>query len=405
MKPGYKTLFLLATLATCLARLPAQASSLADALEHAWTRHPQATALDARISEAKAHAEMAAALTPGPAALSLGHLNDTLGSNRGKREWEVELAVPLWLPGQKNLQAVHAASIQHEIDTHRAALRLELAGELRSAWWSLAAARQSNDLAQRRQNSARTLEADVMRRYQAGDLARVDANHARSERLAAQSESMAAANALRHAEAAWRGLTGLAAPIQLDAETPAKPSESGAEHPALAALTSTVQVANARLRQVQSSTREAPEIAVRLQRERERGDSGEAYGNSIGVQLTIPFTSGPRQRRDNAAALAVAHQAEAMQLRASQRLLQSIEQARLELDMAQQQWSLAQARQEFAADTLALAEKSFSLGEADLPLLLRARTAAFEAEAVLNRQATARGQANAQLKQALGQMP
>ena len=79
---------------------PAYAQSLGDALEQAWTRHPQAAAVSAREDEARARADVAAGITPGPASMSLSSLNDRLNKNRGKQEWEVEMAVPLWLPGQ-----------------------------------------------------------------------------------------------------------------------------------------------------------------------------------------------------------------------------------------------------------------------------------------------------------------
>jgi len=214
MKPGYKTLRLIATLALVQSTLPAHAGALAEALEQAWPLHPKAAALDARAAEAQARSDIAASLTPSPAALSLGHLNDNPGSGRGKQEWEIELAAPLWLPGQKAGRAAEAASVMDEIAARRAALRLELTGELRTAWWALAAARQANELAQRRLHSARSLEADVLRRYRAGDLSRIDANQARGETLAAQAESLQAETALQQAERSWRGLTRLPAPMR-----------------------------------------------------------------------------------------------------------------------------------------------------------------------------------------------
>lgn len=410
MKPGYKTLRPIAALALALTLAQtAHAGALADALEQAWPLHPQAAALDARADEARARAEIAGGLTPGPAALSLGHLNDTLGSGRGKQEWEVELATPLWLPGQKAGHAAEAAGILDEITTRRAALRLELAGELRTAWWALAAARQTHDLAQRRLSSARILEADVLRRYRAGDLARVDANQARGETLTAQAESLQAETAMQQAERVWRGLTRLPAPARLEAEvlpTEAPPTvrdDAAETHPRLVALSSAARVAHARLKLAQTSRRDAPELAVRLLRE--RGDSSEAFGNAIGVKLTIPFSSGPRLRRDNATARAEATQAEAEQLQATRRLALDLEQARRDIAAAEQLAAMARERREVTADTLRLAEKTFSLGESDLTALLRARAAAFEAEAASIRQETARGSAVSQLKQALGEMP
>lgn len=404
MKPGYKPLcVLMLSLNMALAALPLHAGPLAEALEQAWARHPQASALAARVDEARARADLAAGLTPGPAAVSLGHLSDNFGSGRGKQEWEVELATPLWLPGQKAAHADEAASVRNEVDARRAALRLELAGELRSAWWALAAARQAGDLAQRRLGQARTLENDVLRRYRAGDLARVDANQARGETLAAQAESRQAETAIRQAELSWRSLTGMAAPNLLEREALSSKLSPVTEHPRLAALATTARVANMRLKVAQTNRRAAPELALRVLRE--RGDAGTPYDNAVGIKLTIPFSSGPRLASDQAAARAEASQAEAEQQLIGQRLALDLAQARFDLDSAQQQTAWAQTRRELTADTLALAEKSFALGESDLTALLRARAAAFEAEALHNRALTAHGQALSQLKQALGEMP
>lgn len=416
MKPGYKPFWICAALTATLAvagLTPAAAGAgvLAQALEQAWSLHPQARALDARDAEARARAELAAGLTPAPAALSLAHLNDRLGDARGKMEWEVELSAPLWLPGQKAVQAAEASGIGDEIAARRAALRLQLAGQLRTAWWSLAAARQAYDLAQRRLNSALSLEGDVLRRYRVGDLARIDANHARSETLAAQTDSLAAEAAQRETERVWRNLTDMAAPSRLEAEMLPESlqksltdrTEPVLEHPDLIVSDSVLRLAQTRLKLVRTTRRDAPELALRLQRE--RGDSNEAYGNAIGVKLTIPFASGPRLRRDEAAARADANQAEAEQLRSSRAIMLAIEQARLDLETTQQQADLAQIRRELSTDTLTLAEKSFALGESNLTALLRARAAAFEAEAWLDRMTTARHRAVSQLKQARGEMP
>jgi len=65
----------------------------------------------------------------------------------------------------------------------------------------------------------------------------------------------------------------------------------------------------------------------------------------------------------------------------------------------------AQEGLELATDTLRLAEKSFAIGESDLPSLLRARSSTFEAQALFNRQQTARAAGVSRLNQSLGVMP
>jgi cobalt-zinc-cadmium efflux system outer membrane protein len=124
----------------------------------------------------------------------------------------VELRRRLWLPGQKAAREAEAASRIDEAAAKRVALRWELAGVLREAWWALAAARNVNALAARRLATARALEADVRRRYTVGELSRIDANLAQAEVLAASAEQAETETALLQAEQALRTLTGTVAP-------------------------------------------------------------------------------------------------------------------------------------------------------------------------------------------------
>lgn len=393
-----------ATLTLALA-LPAlvQAQTLAEALEQAWARHPQAAVFAAREDEARARADLAAGITPGPASLSLSSLNDRLNRHSGKQEWEAEMAVPLWLPGQQTARVAEAESAVAEVAARRAALRLRVAGEVREAWWIVAAARNARDLARRRATTASALEAGVLRRFKAGDLARIDANLAQGERLAAEAEAIEAEAALLAAEQAWRKLTGMAAPSVLAAEGAVSLREPAEGHPQLAAVAASAQTARSKLRVAQETRRVAPAFAVRVVRE--RGEFSEPYANTVGVKLTIPFSSGARVRQENAAARAESSQADAELALARLRLQLEADKARLDLAAAERQLALARERRELAADSLRLAEKSFALGEADLATLLRIRAGAFEAEAFFDRQQVAHAAAQSRLKQALGVLP
>ena len=380
-----------------------QRKSLRDAVEQAWLRHPQAAAIAAREAEAQARAEVAAGLTPGPSAMSISSLNDSLNRNRGKQEWEVELATPLWLPGQKAAREAAAASAMGEVAARRLSLHLQIAGEVREAWWAVAGARNSRELAARRSATARALEADVLRRFKAGDLARVDANLAQNERLAAEAELLEAEVVLRQVEQAYRGLTGEAAPAVLAAENAVPLGGWQEDHPQLMALAASAQLARARLKVAQETRRDAPELALRVVRDRDV--FGEPHTNTVGVKLTIPFSSGARVRQESSAARAEASQADAELALARQKFKLDAERARLDFDIAQRQLAMAEERRALTADNLRLAQKSFSLGESDLAALLRARISAFEAEAYFKRQQVAAAAAQSRLKQALGVLP
>lgn len=392
-----------------LAAFAAHAQTLALALDQAWSRAPQAIAFAAREAEAQARADVASGVLPAPPSVSLSTLNDKLGSDQGRQEWELELALPLWLPGQRAARENEAQRISDEVAARRRALRLQLAGELRDAWWALAAARAAALLADRRASTAAALESDVQRRVKAGDLARVDGNLAQGERLAAQAEQLEAAGALRIAEQAWRHLTGNPPPPTLGAEPPAGSTTTAAtatapeDHPALASALAAMQVAQAKLGVADATRRDAPELALRYFRERATFNDGQA--NAVGIKLTLPFSSGARTRQETAGLQADMAQADGELAQVKLRLALDAERAALDLEAARRQIGLARERRELGADTLRLAEKSFALGESGLPALLLARAAAYEAEAFLVRRQIAADAARSRLNQALGVLP
>ena len=380
-----------------------QAESLSDAIAKAWSRNPQAAASAAREAEAQARADVAAGITPGPPSISLSSTNDKLNRDRGWQELEVEMSVPIWVPGQKAAREAEASAAQTQVAAQRQALRLQIAGEVREAWWAVAAARNILDLAKRRVATAIALESAVLRRYKAGDLARVDANLVQGERLASEGEQIEAEAALLQTEQAFLALTGISAPTDLIGETVVPPGDPKDEHPQLLAVAANTQLAKAKLKVADETRRDAPEVAVRALRA--RGDVTESYADLIGVKLTIPFSSGPRVRQENSAARAELAQAEAEMALAQLRMRLDLQKVRLDLETAERQLATARQRRELAAENLALGEKSFALGESDLLTLLRIRASAFEAEALLNRQRVALEASQSRLNQALGVIP
>jgi cobalt-zinc-cadmium efflux system outer membrane protein len=382
---------------------------LRHAVEQAWRLNPQAAGLDAREAEARAAQDVAAGLTPEPGSVSIGSLNDRLNRNRGKQEYEAELTVPLWLPGQKAAHEAEAASRVDAAIAKRAALRLDVSGELREAWWALAAVRSAKALAARRLETARALETDVVRRYKVGELSRIDANLAQTETHAAGAELLEAETTLLQAEQAVQTFTGFPAPKELDVESPTTrriaddTGDSAEPHPLMAAAATAARSARARVQVADESRRAAPELALRVVRE--RGDFAESYSNSIGIKLKIPFSSGAQVRRETSAAQAEANQADADMLRTQTRVRLDAERAQRNLQSAERQLTMAQERRHLSAENLRLAEKAFALGESDLATLLRIRAAAFDADAFFDRQRVARAAAISRLNQALGVLP
>ena len=395
------------------AATPSTASGLANALEQAWRLHPQAASLDARDTEANAAREVAARLTPEPGSVRIGSLNDRLSRNLGRQEWEVELTTPLWLPGQKAARVAEAASRIDEAVAKRAAMRLELAGELREAWWALAIARNAKTLVLQRQDTARALATNVRRLFDAGEVSRIDANLAQNEVHIAEAELIETDVSLLQAEQVLRTLTGVPAPTDLTAEkavegSTMQPLVGGVtivteSHPLLVVAAATSRSARAKVKVAVESRRAAPELALRVVRE--RSDFAEPYANNVGITLKIPFSSAAQVRRETSSALAEANQADAEFVRAQTRVQLDVVRAKRTLQATERQLAMAAERQALSAENLLLTERAFSLGESDLATLLRIRAAAYDAEAFFSRQRVARAAAQSRLNQSLGVLP
>lgn len=378
------------------------AQTLAQAVDAAWARYPQAVAMTARQAQAQAQGDQARGLTPGAGAVSLSQLTDKLNRNQGAQEWEVEVSTPLWLPGQRAAREVEAGHAAAEVTARSAALRLQLAGEVREAWWAIAAARETHVLASQRLVTAQVLEQTVVRRFKAGDLARQDANLAKTERLAAQAEVLDTENALRLAQEAYQALTGAQAPQVLAPE--ASPAAmASVDHPQSQALQAAAALARSRLGLVSVSRREAPELA--LSWSSQRGNATEPYAQMVGVKLTVPLSSEGRVRQEGAAAGAELAQAEAELAMTQARVQQALARAQAELQTAERQGAMAEERRALSLDNLRLAERSFELGESDLPTLMRARAAEHESAAWFKRQEVAGFLARSRLLQAQGVLP
>lgn len=384
-------------------------SNLRESTQLAWRLNPQISALNSRDAEARAAQELATNLTPEPGAVSFSNRDDRLNRNHGQKEIEVELTTPLWLPGQKTAREQEAATRINEALAKRDALRWEIAGEVREAWWNLASARNASALAIRRLETARALDADVIRRYKVGDLSRIDANLAQTEVHIAEAELIESEATLAQSEQSLFLLTGAAAPAslgeeQLTASMNARElADSPLSHPLVARAASALNSARARAKVAEQTQRASPELALRMVRERSADD--QPYANSIGIRLKIPFSSGAQVRQASAAVEAETIQAESEMLQIKTRVQLTLEQL-LRLQMSvERQVAIAQQSRILSDENLTLAEKSFKLGESDLAALLRIRAAALNAESFLDRQRIARAALISRLNQALGVLP
>ncbi|MEJ1166570.1 TolC family protein [Variovorax sp. CCNWLW186] len=378
--------------------------TLGHALEAAWQRAVQARESEAQVRRARAEQTAASSLWAAPPAVELNHLNDRAHSNAGRRETEVGLVWPLWLPGQRDARAAAADAESKLADAATQAARLRVAGQVREAAWKLSAAQAEAASVATQARYLQGIADDVQRRVQAGDLARADALAARAELLEARSAQSDADQRVQAARAQWKTLTGLEAMPRLQPPLAASVSDMPTEeHPELRLAAQAVERARKRLDSVNLSRRDPPELSVKY-REESPG-FGEAAQRGIGIGLRIPFGTDSRNAPLQAAALGELDVAEATEQRLRERQDADLALARSALQSAAQQLDGTRDRAGLRRERAQLVDTSFKAGETSLPELLRAANAAAQADAALARQQAALGLAHAQLQQALGLLP
>lgn len=378
------------------------AATLRETFEAAWERQPDARAAAARRQAAEAGRAATQRLTAEPAALEVQTKTGRSGS--GGREYEAAVAFPLWLPGERT-RAGRLADAQLEVvDFRIRAAQVKVAGTVREAWWSLKRSEVELAAARDRLASALQLAADVDRRARAGDLARADQHQAESAVAQAEAAVAEADSARAAAEGALRVLT-LAAPARgaPAVPEPMPPAVEGGQHPAVAEALSRALVARRTMELTATQRRANPELTIGATRE--TGGAGEPSVQSLIVGIRVPFGGGPRQDARVATAQAEALEAEAVADVEQNRVTSEAASARARLLASQAQVQAAERRARLAAETRGFYDKSFRLGETDLPTRLRVELEAAEAQRALARSRIEAAAAVSQLRQALGLLP
>jgi len=382
------------------------APGLKDLFEAAWARQPEAQALQTRRDAAQAQRRAAQAWTPEPPAFEASHKTDRLTRNDGARELEVGIAVPLWLPNERRSTGALAEAELAATESRAGAARLRLAASVRDAWWHWQRAGIEVEIARGQLDSTRRLASDVSRRAKAGDLARADQYQADGAVAAAEAGLAAAEAAATAALQQLKSIVGSSLPVASAAVPQVEPEPSAGDastHPAIAELQDRAIVAERAAALAATQSRANPELA--LATTRDRGASGERYGQTVTLAVRIPFGGGPRHDSRVAAARAEATEAQAQLELDRARLQSERESAVARVNAARAQLAAAERRASLANETRGFFEKSFRLGETDLPTRLRIEAEATEAERQAARSRIELAAAISAWRQALGLLP
>lgn len=399
---------------TSAAAATAPTLTLKSLFELAWAQQPEAQALATRRQVAQATLAGNTAWTAEPPALLLQAQTDRPGAGQGSREYELGLALPLWLPGQRQRASALSEAELRAVESRAAAQQWRLAARVREAWWQHHRGQSEWDLAQARLGHAQQIALDVGRRVKAGDLSRAD-QHQADAALAQAESALAEAQGTRDAAlSSLKGMAGWDAPVALptSASPEAMPEARQAsmpldapldEHPALAELMDRQAVAQGIVDLSLASQRANTELT--LLTTRSRGQSTEPYRQSITLGIRLPFGAGKRADARTAAAQADVLEVHASTALARASLNADISAAQALLTSAQAQLKAAERQARLARESRIFFDKSFRLGQTDLPTRLRIEQEATQAEQRLSRARMDAASAVSSLRQALGLLP
>lgn len=397
---------LAAVLMACMSPGLAQTSPIKQGFDAAWARQPEQRSASLRHDAAAAKVAAAERWTPEPPSLELSAKTDRYTRNEGVREYDAGVAIPLWLPGERSRAHASASSDVSAVDARLALAQWRLAAEVRDAYWAFQRVSSEQELAERRLANAKQLAQDVMRRVQAGDLARSDSHQAQGTVAAAEAALAEASISRMQAATAWNALTGLQEPAVAPSSAPeSRPAGTLAEdlHPALRDLSARADVARTQRELAGVQTRSNPELTIGAARERD--GLGERYGQSVVVGIRVPLGRSSSSDAKLATANAELVEAESQLALEAQRLRAQVDAARAAVGTLEAVRVSAERRAALARESRGFFEKSFRFGESDLPARLRAELEAFEAERQAARSRLDVEAAVSKLRQALGLLP
>jgi outer membrane protein, heavy metal efflux system len=382
---------------------PLATTSLREALESAWQRHPWLQSEANRRAELVGRKLQTQSFISAAPTIGLAHSTDRIGSNNGLRGLEVELSAPLWNSGLRS-----ATQSQIERDEQRfllsgQAAKLKLAGELRELAARYALAQSDQVLAKRKVSEAQSLADDVAKRVRVGDVARVDNLMAQSAVALAQGQLETTQTELLALQNQWQTMTGLSTlPAPLP-NTLALQSGELQTHPQWQEAQATVNAVQAKLATTLADSRDPMEVGITAMRE--RSASGNPQETSMKFALRVPLGGASRNTAKAAAARAELDEAQNAFQSAERQILAEQNTARAQIASAQRSLALAEQRAKLATEAQSLYAKAYRLGESDLATRLRADNEKFDADLALSRAQLQLQRAQSQLQHSLGLLP
>lgn len=344
--------------------------TLATAINSAFDIQMKGNLSEARRKVGEGMAREGDALLSDAPEVGVLYMSDELGSQAGYREYEATLAMPVWRFGQKSASQQLSEDMLAQAASEHTAMKWQVASEVLDSVWSLREAEAAQGLALTQWESARTLEAHIKKRLDAGEVARADWILAQQETASREEKYRLAHLHFLQAETLWEGLTGLnALPSDLDSIERVEKSSLD-DHPLYLNSEQMLSVARSQSKRERKSLQSSP--VVTLYAKRDRGEEIDPWNESLGVQFTLPI--GKAHVASDLAQAEMAVTEAMVELNNLQRSLKyQHRKATVELNQIESALALARRVDELARARVDVSERAYQMGEMELFLLLQAR--------------------------------
>lgn len=354
-------------------------TSLTDNVYQQHPLHHNEQALHQQINANKAISD---ANFSGASQVSLMHQNDVIGSDDGLQEWEGGVALPLWLPGQRQQQVKLTEHMAAEIPAYKQKIRLESSALVRELIWQVVLAETAVKQSLQAWEAAQTLEQDVNSRVKAGELAGTEYLLATTNSIELHSQYVLANSKLKQIVQRYTLITGEAAlPSHYEERLGelAQGSDSINQlHPALVMLAHKVNTLRAQQDLAQFENAVNPSLSIGVRRERDQ--RGDNFNNSMGVGISFALDDKVYRQPAIASAAKALADAEIERQQIERVLNISLQSALNELEAKRQQQKLMLEQNSVTQRYLTLQQRAFDLGEINLVSLLRSQVLANETQ-------------------------
>ncbi len=378
------------------------ALSLSKVIDLTLEKYPDATWLNSLEEEAAALAQRGESWTAGAAQAGLRFQEATSGT---LHYIDGTVQVPLWNLGQRDAEQRLAELAKSSATSQATAVKLHVAGLVRSALWNMALANLGYEQAKTELTVTDQLLAKVQRRVDLGDLSRADLLLAQSELLQKRSVVTQAEAELMHARKRYRSITQMTKVPGVYQEKLVELAEIQQNHPALAAINSQIERKQAELNTVKLTGSGQTSVDVGVNSDQFTNDQRSNHTASFNIGVTVPFGGSAHLAPRVAAVNVELNKLLAEREQMHRDLEQTHHEAEHNLEVNRVELGIADNLQQVAEEHLKMTQLRFSVGEIDLMDLLRIQSRTQQAVLNAKQRAVTLQRDIALYNQAVGVMP